>query len=370
MVRVKEKKGLVSLMDQGDKVPASGCRVGIIMGGLSSEKEVSLESGRNLFNKIDRRKYTPIPIFMDSRSLLWEIPLKLLMRNSTRDIEEDLAAEAIPIPYESLKGRVDVVCNGLHGKYGEDGCVQGLLELLKIPYTGSGVLASAIGMDKYVSRRILAANGIDVPRTMPLRSRQWQDNSAGLTNDIARDIGFPCVVKPCREGCSTAVKKVVAIDGIAEAAENAFLWDSMVLVEEFISGTEVTCGILGVENPEALMPSETIATAGILSLEDKFLYGQGENKTPPRLPDEQIEKIRETAVASFRALDLKGYARIDMFVRNDGRITVLEPNTLPGMTPSTVLFHQAAAIGMTPAELIDRIIKYAMDVHKDKKGPL
>jgi len=350
--------------------PTPVCRVGIVMGGLSSEKEVSLESGRNIFSKIDRSKYKPIPIFMDSGALLWELPLKLLMRNSTRDIEEDLRTEATPVPYESLKERVDVICNGLHGKYGEDGCMQGLLELLKIPYTGSGVLSSAIGMDKYVSRRILSESGLDVPRTIPIRKRLWDNNSHDIIGDVARNIGFPCVVKPCREGCSTAVKKVVSAEGIAEAVEDAFLWDSMVLVEEFISGTEVTCGIIGVENPEALMPSETIATEEILSLEDKFLYGQGENKTPPRLPNLQIEKIRETALAAFRALNLKGYARIDMFVRQDGRVAVLEPNTLPGMTPSTVLFHQAAAVGITPAALIDRIIENAKEVHKDKKGPL
>ena len=127
-------------------------RVGIVMGGLSSEREVSLESGRNIFSKIDRGVFAPIAIFMDSRAGLWEIPVKLLMRNSTRDIEEDLATEATPIPYESLKERIAVACLGLHGKYGEDGCIQGLLELLGIPYTGSGVLASAIGMDKYVSQ--------------------------------------------------------------------------------------------------------------------------------------------------------------------------------------------------------------------------
>jgi D-alanine-D-alanine ligase len=346
------------------------CRVGIVMGGLSSEKEVSLESGRNIFSKIDKRKYTPIPLFMDSRAGLWEIPLKLLMRNSTRDVEEDLQTEATPIPYETLKERVDVMCLALHGKYGEDGCIQGLLELLGIPYTGSGVLASAIGMDKYASRRILAINGIDVPRTIPVQENHWRERSHDITAEIARAIGFPCVVKPCREGCSTAVKKVIAAEEIAGAIEEALLWDTMALVEEFISGTEVTCGVLGVENPEALMPSETIATEAILSLEDKFLYGQGENKTPPRLPDEQIQKIRETAVASFKALNLKGYARMDMFVRSDGRVAVLEPNTLPGMTPSTVLFHQAAAVGIPPAVLIDRIIEYAQEVHKDKKGPL
>lgn len=357
-------------MNNGNKSDAAACRVGIVMGGLSSEKEVSLESGRNIFSKIDRRKYHPIPLFMDSRAGLWEIPLKLLMRNSTRDVEEDLAVDALPVPYESLKEQVDVVCIALHGKYGEDGCLQGLLELLGVPYTGSGVLSSAIGMDKHLSRKILAFHGIDVPRTVPVDGSQWRSDSSEIKEKIMQDIGFPCVVKPCREGCSTAVKKVIAAEEIAGAVEEALLWDTMALVEEFISGTEVTCGVLGVENPEALMPSETIATEAILSLEDKFLYGQGENKTPPRLPEEQIQKIRETAVSTFKALNLKGYARIDMFVRTDGRITVLEPNTLPGMTPSTVLFHQAAAVGIPPAVLIDRIIAYAQEVHKDKKGPL
>jgi D-alanine-D-alanine ligase len=345
-------------------------RVGIIMGGLSSEKEVSLESGRNIFSKIDRRPYDPIPVFMDSRAALWEIPIKLLMRNSTSDIAENLAEEAKPIPYESLKARVDVVCLALHGKYGEDGCMQGLLELLGIPYTGSGVLASAIGMDKYVCRRILTINGINVPLTIPVPRRRWDAGQKAVIEEIIRGIGFPCVVKPCREGCSTAVKKVVAAEGLPVALDEAFLWDNVALVEEFLVGMEVTCGVLGVDAPEALMPSETIPTTDVLSLEDKFLYGQGENKTPARLPAEQIEKIRETAVETFRVLNLKGYARIDMFMRADGRVAVLEPNTLPGMTPSTVLFHQAAASGITPAGLIDRIIRSALEAHACKRGPL
>jgi D-alanine-D-alanine ligase len=357
-------------MGENREEKARKLRVGIIMGGLSSEKEVSLESGRNIFSKIDRHKYDPVPIFMDSRAALWEIPVKLIMRNSTSDIEEDLAEEAGPIPYESLKERVDVVCLGLHGKYGEDGCMQGLLELLGIPYTGSGVLASAIGMDKYVCRRILEISGIDVPRTIPIPRRRWETEKPMVIEEIAREIGFPCVVKPCREGCSTAVKKVIAAEGIPDAVDNALLWDNMALVEEFLTGMEITCGVVGVDAPEALIPSETIPTDDVLSLEDKFLYGQGENKTPARLPEEQIRKIRETAVATFRNLDLKGYARIDMFMREDGRVAVLEPNTLPGMTPSTVLFHQAAASGITQAELIDRIIRFALEVHAGKRGPL
>lgn len=346
-------------------------RVGIIMGGVSSEKEISLESGRNIYSKMDRNRYEPISIFMDSRGAFWEIPIKLLMRNSTKDIEEDLREEAVPIPYEQLKFRFDLLFLGLHGKYGEDGCMQGLLELLKIPYTGSGVLASAIGMDKYVSRKLLAVSGLDVPRTMPVFRGQWPtENSGEILEKIEKDLGFPCVIKPNREGCSTAVKKVVSRDGIPDALTGAFLWDNTVLVEEFLAGVEVTCGVIGDDNPVALTPSETIPTNDILSLEDKFLYGQGENKTPARLPEETLKKIQETAVQAFCALDLKGYARIDMIVRDSGQVVVLEPNTLPGMTPSTVLFHQAAASGITQPDLIDRIIKSALKVHATKRGPL
>lgn len=346
-------------------------RVGIIMGGLSSEREVSLESGRNIFSKISRQRFDAIPIFMDSRGALWEIPLKLLMRNSTRDIEEDIADEASPIPYEALKSRIDVACLGLHGKYGEDGCMQGLLELLKIPYTGSGVLSSALGMDKMACRKILACDSIDVPRTISISRAKWtSDAGKAFAVKVEREIGFPCVVKPSREGCSTAVKKIVSPGGLTEAINAAFQWDETALIEEFITGTEVTCGVLGHNPPLAFLPSETIPTDDILTLEDKFLYGRGENKTPARLPDETMASIRSAAVRTFCSLDLKGYARIDMFVRDNGKVVVLEANTLPGMTPSTVLFHQAAAAGITQAGLIEKIIDYALEAHADKKGPL
>ncbi len=348
-------------------------RVGIIMGGISSEREVSLESGRNIFNKIGRSKYQPTAIFMDRRGRLWEINIRLLMRNSTRDIEEDLETDATRILYEELKTRIDVAFLGLHGKYGEDGCVQGLLELLDIPYTGSGVLASALGMDKYYGLNLLSANEINAPARLLITAQDFSAETSRpvILNRLAAQFDFPCIVKPTREGCSTAVTKVLSKDNLVAALEEALKWDDKVLVEEFIAGTEVTCGVIeDAGRPMALIPSETIPTREILSLEDKFLYGQGENKTPARLPDEIIKSIQETAVKTFIALGLRGYARIDMFARPDGTITVLEPNTLPGLTPSTVLFHQAAAAGMTPTNLIDRIITNALSAHSAKKGPL
>jgi D-alanine-D-alanine ligase len=345
-------------------------RVGVIMGGVSSEREVSLESGRNIFSKMDRKKFDPAPVFMDSHCALWEISLKLLMRNSTADVEIDLHEEAKPLTYETLKQRFDFIFIGLHGKYGEDGTVQGLLELLGVPYSGSGVLGSALGMDKYTSRKVLAMSGLEVPKTVPVDDRAWKSNErSAILKTIETDIGFPCVVKPTREGCSTAVKKVVSPAGIPDALASAFEWDNVAVVEEFISGMEVTCGVLGNDDPRALTPSETVPTQEILSLEDKFLYGQGENKTPARVSEDMLAKIRETAVRAYKALNLKAYSRIDMFIR-DGRVLVLEPNTLPGMTPSTVLFHQAAAEGISQTEFISRIIEYSLDAHRTKKGPL
>lgn len=345
-------------------------KVGIIMGGISSEKEISLESGRNIFSKMDRKRYLPLALFMDSTGLLWEIPLKMLMRNSTGDIECDLNEEATRIPYEELKTLVDIVYPALHGKYGEDGCIQGLLELLHVPYVGSGVLASALGMDKYASRKVLAMNGIDVPRTVAVSVRRWKNCRDEILQEIERDVGLPCVVKPAREGCSTAVRKALSLKDVGSAVTDALNWDNMALVEEFIEGMEVTCGIINDSAPVALVPSETIPTTGILSLEDKFLYGQGENKTPARLPEDVLKRVQEVAVSAFLALGLNTYARIDMFVPGDGRIVVLEPNTLPGMTPSTVLFHQAAASGITQAELISRIIQLSFEAHSKKRGPL
>jgi len=346
--------------------------VGVILGGVSSEKEVSLESGRNIFAKMDRKKYNPTAIFMDSRGGFWEIPLKLLMRNSTRDIEMDLDEEGKKIPYEELKFRVDLIYIGLHGKYGEDGCLQGLLEILDIPYTGSGVLGSALGMDKYTCRRIFAMNGIDVPKTVPVERCEWE---GGRKEAILEGIAKVYRIPLCRQAHARGVQHRRQEGGFEKTGfptrlAGAFEWDNVVLVEEFIEGMEVTCGVIGNDEPLALTPSETIPTQDILSLEDKFLYGQGENKTPARVPEEVLKRIQGVAGQAYRALGLKGYSRIDMFVRKDGRVAVLEPNTLPGMTPSTVLFHQAAASGINQSDLIDRVIGFALEAHENKRGPL
>ncbi|MDD5476310.1 MAG: hypothetical protein PHU03_07355, partial [Syntrophales bacterium] len=279
---------------------SSKIRVGVVMGGISSEREISLESGRNIFGKLPKHRYEALPIFMDGRGGLWLIPLKHLMRNATADIEDDLKEEARRIPFEELKNFVDVVYIALHGKYGEDGCFQGVLELLNIPYVGSGVLASALGMNKYVSRRLLAQEGIGVPKTVRVTGKEWVHDPEAVIARIESEIGYPCVVKPTREGCSTAVSRVDRPDEVSGAVEAALQWDPDALVEEHIQGMEVTCGVIGNDQVMALTPSETIPTSNILSLEDKFLYGQGENKTPARLDPKTLERVKETARKTYK----------------------------------------------------------------------
>ncbi len=351
------------------KEEKSRLRVGVIMGGMSWERGISLESGRNIHFNLDSNKYEGIPIFLEGQGRLWEITLPLLVQHTTADIEARLEKEATRIPYEKLKELVDFVYIGLHGKYGEDGCLQGLLELLGIPYTGSGVLASAIGIDKHMTRRLLAAAGIRVPRCLVISEKAWQEQREEMEKEIEETLGYPCVVKPTREGCSIGLSVVRKEEGLAPAMEKAFQYDITCLVEKLLRGTEITCGVIGNENPIAFLPTETPPRGDFLTVEEKFLPGEGENITPARIPQEMIEKVQKVMVEAYKALGTKVYARIDGFVV-DGEVIITETNTLPGMTPSTCLFHQAAEEGMSPMDLVSKVIELSLEAHRRKKGPL
>lgn len=343
-------------------------RVGVILGGMSSEKEISLESGRNIYYNLDPCKYEGVPIFLDSQGRFWEITLPLLVQNTTVDIEARLD-EAKRLSYEDLKERIDFAYIGLHGKYGEDGCLQGLLELLGIPYCGSGVLASALGMHKAVQRKILAQAGVDVPRHLVVHEDRWEADPDAVTAQVEAELGYPCVVKPTREGCSTGIGVVRRREQLAPAINKALEWDREVLVEELLEGVEVTTGVLGNDDPLVFPPTETPKRGDFLTIEEKFLPGEGENITPARLPEETLRRVQEAALKTYKALGLKVYARIDGFVVGD-RVVVTEPNTLPGMTPSTAIFHGAAEVGLSPMALIDRVIQLSLEAHAKKKGPL
>ncbi len=345
-------------------------RVGVILGGVSSEREASLASGRQVCVHLDPQKYAAVPLFMDLQGRLWHIPQKLLIQNTTADIIARLEGEAACICYEDLCSLIDFAFIALHGKYGDDGCVQGVLELLGIPYTGSGVLASAVCMDKYVAHRVLKQAGVQVAREVLVEDLDWEEDSDAVRKEILESVGLPCVIKPDREGSSIGVSVVNEDSEIDEALAEAFSWDNLALVEEYLSGLEFSCIVLGNDELQPMVPTETATDNEYLTYEDKYMPGQSQKITPARVGEDVLAKIQQEVVKAYRALGMKNYGRIDGFLVDGDRVLITDPNSSSGMAPSSFLFHQAADIGLNPTMLFDRMIELALEAHAAKKGPL
>lgn len=338
-------------------------RVAVLMGGRSNEREISLESGRNMYYKLSPHKYAAQALLVNKDLELFALDQKKLVLNSTKEIEAALTP-ADRIAWSSLPHSFDFVLIGLHGGEGENGCVQGMLEMLDVPYNGSSVLTSALCMDKYKTNQFLQAQGFVTPRGILVNHDM--ENVA----DVAQ-LPWPLIVKPHDDGCSVLVHKVHNDQELQTALNAIFVaGKEYALVEECIRGMELTVGCMGNDDPLVLPPSRAIAAADILSIEEKFLPGAGENQTPAPLPTDVLLFVQETIKNAYLVLNCRGYARIDCFYQaphesptGEQRLIILEVNTLPGMTPATVLFHQAAEIGIKPMEFIDRIIEYGLQEH-------
>ena len=345
-------------------------RVGVILGGISSEREASLASGRQVCVHLNPQKYTVIPVFMDLEGRLWHIPQKLLIQNTTADIIGRLKGEAERVSYENLRSLIDFAFIALHGKYGDDGCIQGVLELLGIPYTGSGVLASAVCMDKYMAHTVLKEAGVEVANELLVEDLVWEEDPDAVRREILETVGLPCVIKPDREGSSIGVSVVGRDSEIDAGLEEAFSWDNLALVEEYLSGLEFSCIVLGNEELQPMVPTETATENEYLTYEDKYMPGQSQKITPARVGEDVLAQIQQEVVKAYRALGMKNYGRIDGFLVDGDRVLITDPNSSSGMAPSSFLFHQAADIGLNPMMLFDRMIELALEAHTAKKGPL
>lgn len=350
-------------------------RVAILMGGRSNEREISLESGRNVTYKLSPQKYQSIPIFVSAAMELYVLDQKLLVRNSTKEIEQ-LVTPDIKIGWSDLPTIADFVFIALHGGEGENGCVQGALEMLGLPYNGSSVLASALCMDKFKTNNFLHSKGFDVPRNMLISHEEWTAHPEDTIQRITKQLPLPLIIKPHDDGCSVMVQKIRTTSDIAAALNHLFeSGKKHALIEECIMGMELTVGVVGNDNPRALPPSQAVVTTDILSIEEKFLPGAGENQTPAPLPTPALSFIQYTMEQIFKAVGCKGYARIDCFYQTaqqsptgKERVIVLEINTLPGLTSATCLFHQAAEVHMRPMDLLDQIIKLGFEEHAIWQG--
>ncbi len=345
-------------------------KVGILMGGPSNEREISLESGRNITYKLSPHKYEPIPLFVTETMELFALTQQQLVLNSTKEIAHSLDP-ATKIAWHDLATRVDSIFIALHGGPGENGAVQGALEMLDIPYNGSSVLASALCMDKFKTTEFLRAQGFDVPRSGLVAKEFWHAHKHAIIEDLVAKLGLPLIVKPHDDGCSVMVQKIKQSADLAAAIEIIFSsGKDHALVEECVTGMELTVGVIGNEHPRALPPSQAVCASDILSIEEKFLPGAGENQTPAPLPAATLALVQKTMEAVFTSIGCKGYARIDCFYQNEQqsptgkeRVVILEINTLPGMTPATCIFHQAAEVGIKPMDFIDLIITLGMKEH-------
>jgi D-alanine-D-alanine ligase len=366
-------------------------RVGVIFGGRSGEHEVSIRSARAVIESIDQKKYDVLPIAI-SKEGKWLSPAeaaKLLPPSAHSFLPPDLAAKATgdvailgdpshqglislsatrrPLASEQL----DVVFPVLHGPFGEDGTVQGLLEMANIPYVGCGVLASACGMDKVAMKLLFRQAGLPICDYIWFLRSQWQSNPASVTRRVAREIGYPCFVKPANLGSSVGVSKAKDKSGLIESMNLAARYDRKIIVEAEIDAREIECAVIGNDEPEASLPGEYVVydkAARFLDYNEKYAdTGHVKFVVPAPLSKSMISRIQRMAIEVFKSVDGAGLARVDFFLtRNDGKLLVNELNTMPGLTEVSGYPKMWAASGMTFPKVLDRLIELAFERHQDK----
>ncbi|MCL2191215.1 MAG: D-alanine--D-alanine ligase [Treponema sp.] len=348
-------------------------RVGILFGGKSAEHEVSLQSARNVYDAIDRNSFEPVLIGIE-KSGEWRLAgdsISLLNSGETVALIPEKEGTLYGLPVDSVLGKqlpqqkLDVVFPILHGPFGEDGTVQGLLKLADIPFVGSGVLGSAVGMDKDVMKRLFRDAGIPIGRFLCLRSHETPPPFA----EVEAALGSPVFVKPANMGSSVGISKARDAAGFSAAIKEAFQYDTKLIVEEYVRGREIECAVLGNENPSASIPGEVVPSHDFYSYDAKYLDENGAAlEIPARLDDETAGRIRALSVKAFRVLGCEGLARVDFFLREDGEVLINEINTMPGFTKISMYpkLWEASGIGYT--ELIGRLIALAIERHEKERG--
>jgi D-alanine-D-alanine ligase len=318
-------------------------RVAVLAGGRSSEHEISLASARSVLESLDPERYDVVTVAI-GRDGRWEL-----------GSGDGSVAETLPVPAANAPatlGAVDVVLPILHGPFGEDGTVQGLLELAGVAYVGAGVAASALCMDKDLFKKVLRDSGIAVARHVALRSGDTVENP----------FGYPCFVKPARLGSSVGISKVHDEGELEPAVQLAFRHDDKVLIEEFLDGIEVEVGVLGNREPIASLPGQIVPLGHEwYDFASKYEEGGMELVIPPDLPDEVIEGVQRTAVEAFRVTECEGMARADCFVLGGDKVVVNELNTIPGFTSTSVYAKLFEASGVPYDELLQNLIDLALE---------
>ncbi len=353
-------------------------RIGVIFGGRSGEHEVSLVSATSIMQALDPAKYEVVPIGITREGRWLSSPQAIHLLKERLGLNG--AAEQYLLPEPGRQGlispgeqnsaiqRLDVVFPIVHGTFGEDGTLQGLLELADIPYVGAGVLGSAVGMDKIIQKQLFADAGLPVVKYVWFLSDQCRREPGRVASKVARDLRFPVFVKPANTGSSVGITKAhnkrEILQGLALAAE----YDRKVIIEQGANNVrEIECSVLGNSSPEASLPGEVIPSNEFYDYDAKYVDGKSRAEIPAKLPKTTSRLIQSLAIRAFKVLDLAGMARVDFFVaRKSHKVYLNEVNTLPGFTAISMYPKLWEASGVSFRELLDRLIGLALERHAGK----
>lgn len=373
-------------------------KLALIYGGRSGEHEISLLTAQAVLKELDLRKYDVIPYYITKEGQ-WrggsyitesagkkELPAFHSTSNSelgtasnragTEDSDEPVSLISLVNPVVSPAGEeegsaepaIDVAMPLLHGTYGEDGTIQGLLEIANIPYIGAGVLASAVGMDKVMMKKVFAEEGLPQCLYRHFTRVQWEKDQDFYLMEIEVSLGYPCFVKPANLGSSVGIRKVNNREQLIEAVAYAFQYDRKVIVEESVAGREIEVSVLGNEDPQASVPGEVVSSNEFYDYRAKYTDGKSTMIIPAGLSEELTKELQQLAVRAFLAIDGSGLSRVDFFITHDDqRILINEINTMPGFTPFSMYPMLWKASGKSYAELLDDLIQLALERYQDKQ---
>jgi len=354
-------------------------RVAILFGGKSAEHEVSLQSAKNVVEAIDKEKYELVLIGIDknghwylndaSNFLLNENDPKLIKLNRASDhvalVHRQKEEQLVNLSTHRSVAPVDVVFPVLHGPFGEDGTVQGLLKLADVPFVGASILGSAVGMDKDVTKRLLRDAGIPIAQFVVFQSSSLDKIAF---EEVEKHLGLPLFVKPNNLGSSVGISKVMNKNQFEEAIANAMEYDNKILIEEYIEGREIECAVLGNYDPIASVPGEILPQHDFYSYNAKYIDKNGAIlKAPAELPEPVVKKVQNLAIKVFKVLCCEGMARVDFFLKDDNDLIVNEINTIPGFTKISMYPRLWELSGIPYPELIERLIQLALDRFNDEK---
>ena len=351
-------------------------KIGVLFGGKSAEHEVSLQSAQNVIKALDRNKYEVVPIGIDKNGkwLLSSTSNYLLNSGNPKLIKLNKSSKQIALYAEGrgmlsdinsnrTQGKIDVIFPVLHGPFGEDGSIQGLLKVAGVPYVGAGVLGSAVGMDKDVMKRLFKEAGIPTPKFLVLKQGEKMS-----FKEASKFLGLPIFVKPANLGSSVGINKVKNEKKWQVALKDAFKYDSKIILEEEIKGREIECAVLGNEKPIASIPGEIIVNSEFYSYEAKYIDENGARaEIPAKLPKGKIKEIQKLAVKTFKVLNCEGMGRVDFFLGKNGKVYVNEINTIPGFTNISMYPKLWEASGLSTPKLLDRLIELAVERFKREK---